>query len=504
MKKKLYFLVFLCILFSFSYLNNLSAQGFNSITSPDGTNIIAVGNSGKYYRSGNGGVSYSSYTLAGIPNLNSAASSGNDVWIAGQNGNVIKTLKTPSPVNSYNVGSAVTLNSVTFINSSVGFVCGDGGSVYKTINGGVNWTVSNTGIAGVKLNSISFRDANNGTVVGSSGYIYVTVNGGLGWSLQTSGTTRNLLKVKYFNDSLAAVGEYGTLLLNTGSGWTGVITRTASDMNGVSGTNMNNIHVSGGGGFIRNNKNGNSKFYNFEINPMLANLTDIFFYDANKGWAVSSLNKVIIYTSDGGASWNMPTGATVSYSWISKTPAGSGIGNNLCMHPYDRNSMFVVYGKIVYVSRDKGETWASTATISIGSRAHSFYVSPVDTNLWMAAMENTTDCIVRSTDHGATWTSIISADFSTYGQPLEMDQNNPSTFYFAPSNDNATKGLYKSINNGASFSLISLYNNANINQPCDIIIMWDSSNVIYLGDDGADIWKSSNTGSTWTLVKPGE
>ncbi|MEO8666483.1 MAG: hypothetical protein ABI462_13410, partial [Ignavibacteria bacterium] len=122
---------------------------------------------------------------------------------------------------------------------------------------------------------------------------------------------------------------------------------------------------------------------------------------------------------------------------------------------------------------------------------------------WMAAMENSIDCIVRSTNHGSTWTSIIAADFSTYGQPLEMDQNNPSTFYFAPSNDGATKGLYKSTNNGASFSLISLYNQANINQPCDIIIMWDSSNVIYLGDDGADIWKSTNTGSTWTLVKSG-
>ena len=117
MKNYLLSLVSLCILISFSYQNNLSAQGFNSITTPDGVNIVAVGNAGKYYRSGNGGVTYSSYTAIGVPNLNSVTSVGNDVWIAGQNGNVLKTLKTTSPVTTYNVGSSNTLNSIFFINS---------------------------------------------------------------------------------------------------------------------------------------------------------------------------------------------------------------------------------------------------------------------------------------------------------------------------------------------------------------------------------------------------
>ena len=31
-----------------------------------------------------------------------------------------------------------------------------------------------------------------------------------------------------------------------------------------------------GGGFIRNNKNNSPKFLNFESNPMMANLVDIF------------------------------------------------------------------------------------------------------------------------------------------------------------------------------------------------------------------------------------
>ncbi|WP_257201874.1 hypothetical protein [Bradyrhizobium sp. WBOS04] len=118
---------------------------------------------------------------------------------------------------------------------------------------------------------------------------------------------------------------------------------------------------------------------------MLANLVDIFYYNSNLGFAVSSLNDAIIKTSNAGQSWELPSGTTVAMNWISKSPSGSGIGNNLCMHPKDRNSAFVVYGNRVYVSRDRSETWTQIATVGVGSRAHSFYVSPVDTNVWLAA-----------------------------------------------------------------------------------------------------------------------
>jgi photosystem II stability/assembly factor-like uncharacterized protein len=480
---------------------NIQAQGFNSITTPDGVNLVAVGNAGKVYRSASGGTTYSSSSVSGSPELKSVTSFGNDVWMCGQNGNVIKTLKTTSPFTAYNTGTSNTLNSVTFINSNTGYVCGDGGVIYKTVNGGVNWSSSNTGIAAVNLRSIAFADSDNGTVVGDNGTIYVTFDAGASWSAQTSGTANNLLKVKYFGSNLYATGEYGTILSGSGGVWTSIVTRTKSDIRGLTGTSVSDVHVCGGGGFIRNNKSGSSNFFNFEKNPMLANLTDIFYYDANKGWAVSPLNRVIIYTTDGGVNWQMPAGSTVAYNWVAKTPNGSGIGNNLQRHPHNREAMFVVYGNKVYRSADRGDNWTQIGTIGIGSRAHSFYVSPVDTNIWMAAMENTPDCIVRSTNYGATWTNILARDFSTYGQPMEMDQNNPSVFYFAPSNSSG-EGVYKSTNNGASFSLVAPYNNSGIGQPCDLIIRWDHPNEIYMGDDGADIWKSTDAAATWALVKP--
>ena len=225
----------LTVIILFALTESLSAQGFNSVTTPDGINIAAVGNSGKFYRSANGGVTYVSTTVSGSPNLYSVTSFGNDVWMTGDNGNIIKTLKTASSNTVYNAGDAGTFNSIFFVNASTGFVCGPAGRVYKSVNGGVNWTLSNTGISAGNgtLNSICFADENNGTIVANSGDIFVTNNGGNFWSLETSPTSKNLLKVRYFGTDRVAAGEYGTLIFNTGSGWSNIVTRTSSDIKGV-------------------------------------------------------------------------------------------------------------------------------------------------------------------------------------------------------------------------------------------------------------------------------
>ncbi len=496
--KKCFFLILPGILCISLFTTNLFSQGLNSITTPDGVYLLAAGNAGKIYRSTDGGSSWGVYTH-NSDNFNSIASYGNDVWIAGSSGTVYKTTKTLSHISSFYTGVNFKISGITFVDSDLGFLCGAGGRVYKTLDGGGTWQIASNGIGTEDINGISFLNSNSGIVVGNGGKVYLTADGGKNWDEQSVPVSRNLLKAKYFSDGIVVVGEYGVILTKQGiAAWESVVTRTVSDIRGVSGTSFNDAHVCGGGGFIRNNKTGSSNFFNFEINPMMANLVDICYVSSSTGYAVSSLNYAVIKTTNGGANWNLTGGATISYNWVQKIAPSSGIGNNLCMHPFDRNTAYVVYGNKVYVSRDRGDSWTQIATVSIGTRAHSFYVSPVDTNVWLAAMESTPDRVVRSTDYGATWTSIVSLNFSTYGQPLEMDQNQPGVFYYAP--DGTTTGFFKSTDNGASFFSVS--NSNPFTSPCDIIVMWDSSDVIYVGDDGADIFKSTNNGKNWSVVKP--
>lgn len=475
------------------------SQGLNSISAFNSQNILAAGNSGKILRTSTGGNGWSSHVVNNTVNYKSVFAAGNYYFLSANNGKIYKTPVGVLSFTELNTGVATSLSSVAFIDSLTGFACGVNGVVIKTTNGGVNWASSNNGIGSASLNSISFKDFNNGIAAGDSGKVYLTTNGGLNWVLQTSLTNRNLLQAKYFSKGIVIVGEYGVIIKkDSTSSFYSVNSKTNSDIRGVSGTYDVN-HVCGGGGFIRNNKNGSKGYLNFEINPMMANLVDIVFTDSLTGFAISSLNDAVIRTTNGGDSWSLPAGTTVNISWVSKLTASSGIGNNLCQHPFDRNAMFVMYGNTVYVSRNRGETWSSIATTSLGTRAHSFYVSPLDTNVWVAAIESSPDKVIKSTNYGLNWTTSISFNFSNYGQPLEMDQNNPSVFYFAPDGG----GFYRSLDTGRTFTEIS--GNYPFRSPCDLMVMYDSSNVVFVADGVtgsgvAKIFKSVNGGVNWTDV----
>ncbi len=171
------------------------------------------------------------------------------------------------------------------------------------------------------------------------------------------------------------------------------------------------------------------------------------------------------------------------------------------LHPTDRNTVFIAFGNQVYRSRSKGDSWSSIGNpIPSGSTPHSFFVSPLRYKYLAGCnRKSSPDRVYRTTNYGTSWTQVIAMNFSSYGQPLEMDQNNPHVFYFAPDNG----GFYKSTDDGATFSEIS--GNYPFRSPCDLLVMWDSSNVIFLADGitgsgQATLFKSVNGGVNWTLV----
>ena len=492
---------FILALFSVLFIlgaKNTFAQGFNSVTSPDGIYVIAVGDGGLLFRSSDGGNTFAQLTF-GSDDYKAVTSYGDNVWFCGANGKVFSSSKVVTSVTPTSAGSS-TLMGIDFIDNNVGFSCGVGGAVYKTTDGGTTWNPSNTGIPVVDLNAISFKDASNGVVVGKNSVVYTTTNGGSSWSVSAVSTSGDLLAVEYYSDGYVITGVNGTIILKpTASAYQYVISNTDSDIRGISGTSINNTKVVGGGGFIRGN-NGSPGFLKFEPNPMLANLVDIHYANADMGFAVSSLNKAIIRTTNGGVSWEFAQGVNVSYSWQSRSgPTGNFLGMNLTRHPFNRHSFFVVFSNRVYVSRDDGETWSQTATISpSGGTPHTFLISEADTNVWLNARTGSPDMVVRSTDHGATWNTVISMNFTSYGEPLEHDQSDGNVWYFAPDNG----GYYKSTNNGANFSLISSYP---FRSPCDLLVDWVDPNVQFVADGVtgsgvADIFRSTNGGVNWTKV----
>ncbi len=506
MKNKYQFIfpLSLVVICSFIFSLNLYSQGLQSITSPDGNFVVAAGDAGKIIYSSNGGSRWfvSSSTVS---NFKSVSSFGNRIWFAGSSGNIFTSLVSPLDLVPYNSGNSGQMNGVFFVNSSTGYSCSADGKIYKSVNGGINWAQQFS--TSQSLNSISFADDANGVCVGNLGIVLETSNGGTSWQTITSGTSKNLLKTKYFIGGYVVVGEYGTSLSKS-STLTTINSKIITDIRGVSGTSINDVHVCGGGGFIRNNKNGSAGFTNFEINPELQNLVDIFYFNTNNGWAVSSLNDCVIRTTNGGTSWNNTGTVSVTSVWENKLGPFAGLshGNGLCKHPYNPNSYFVGFENNIYVSRNKGDNWSLISTYppsiqfpTSGTFSNNFWVSRADTNVWLSAIQSIPyDKILRTSNYGANWEivkdSIIIGEFAN---PLEEDIKTPGTFYFA--NDNG--GFYKSSNNGASFIQVSAQP---FNVPCDVLAMADT-NIIFIANanyvDSTSILKSTNGGVNWTISK---
>ncbi len=104
--------------------------------------------------------------------------------------------------------------------TAVTFAVGDNGTIIKSLDQGLTWSVMNSGVSG-KLNSVDFigSDIDNAIAVGNSGVILTTTNGGINWINVSTGITKNLNSVYAQNSfTVFIAGDDGTILRSSNSG----------------------------------------------------------------------------------------------------------------------------------------------------------------------------------------------------------------------------------------------------------------------------------------------
>ncbi|MCH7972612.1 MAG: protein kinase [Bacteroidetes bacterium] len=113
------------------------------------------------------------------------------------------------------------LNSVTFVNSTLGFSCGNNGVILKTTDSGNTWSISDSSITNI-LYKINFSDNFNGIAVGEKGTILLTNNGGQSWEKITTRTFSSLFDFQFIKGTLIviAVGANGTIIRSEDGGYT--------------------------------------------------------------------------------------------------------------------------------------------------------------------------------------------------------------------------------------------------------------------------------------------
>lgn len=483
------------------------AQGFHSVHSPNGVVVWAVGTNGTIYRSFDGGATWGNFS-DGSTTFRSVFTLAQYVWLVGDNGTYRRSVNGGGSWSSGTLAGGVRLNAVAFASPSVGWIAGHNGTLLGTTDGGVTWTEQVSGTA-QNLNAIAAVDAQNAYVAGAAGTLLKTTDGGASWASAAGvGWTRDIFSVSARGSHVYAVGalEFSVRSTNGGGSWSALNFKTdsRSDVHGVFAHTPDSVRFIGGGGAIRVSTDGGSTF-TWGLHGMHAQLSSIYFYDALRGWASSPMNYAVLSTTDGGLTWSLPSGTTVTRQWVQKFSAGS-IGNTFMIDPFDRDKIWVIMGNSVYLSTNRGETWVLQAGKSAGGGScHSFYISPKNPNLWVVAATGTTDAVRRSTNAGVSWTTSIAANFTSYGMPLEMDSDRPDTLYFAPDGSGGTTPnarFYCSKDFGLTWDTVTI---TRFRSPCDILLVPDNPAIIYVADGvtgtaPGKMWRSPDAGRSWDSI----
>lgn len=156
-------------------------------------------------------------------NLNKIEIINGVAFCGGNNGVLLKSTDEGESWSAISTAATGNINSILFLNSSVGFFATSNGLIFKTTNGGSSWTSSNlqNGLGGI--NGIDFKNETIGIAVGDNGNIFRTTDAGASWSNLGSISVYVINDVSFINDTLAvAVGPLGSSLYSTDSGenWT--------------------------------------------------------------------------------------------------------------------------------------------------------------------------------------------------------------------------------------------------------------------------------------------
>ncbi len=233
-----------------------------------------------------------------------------------------KYVETVPTVSLTQMSSPVStdLNSVNFISSTLGFISGINGKVYKTSDGGNSWTNISLTSTTINVRKVLFLNSQNGFLA-TGGGIYITTNGGTTWTNQLSNSV---------NDIQFVTNNIGYAIGTGGSSYNAHVYKTWDA--GLTWTNYSGSYL-------------------------YSNLNAVSFINKDTGYIAGDETHVF-ETVDGGNTWTASGGAVmwgakaysgkVSDIYCTGYRTGYLTGNTGCLNSFDPSASTPLINKYEY------------------------------------------------------------------------------------------------------------------------------------------------------------
>ncbi len=321
----------------------------------DDTNLngLACGGTSTVLRTTDGGNSWNPISgfPTGITFYSVRFGANNVAYLSGSSGYFYKTTDGGATWNLLGYRFTTSrIRDVSFADNLNGYVVGTG-FVARSSDGGFTWTQQVSPYTG-DINEVVAPSLNHAIAGCDAGNVLFTTDGGNNWNLVATGiagTNSDILAIDFINDNLGIVAAYnGTVAKSTNGGASWSIISTITGYNPWDMDMVDSLYawvVGTGERISRTTDGGLTWTQQLAIGGL--GTYGVSFIDKNRGIAGGTGGNTY-FTTNGGDSWNSsstPPGNTVWGIHFVESPVLGSLGMTACASGY------------VYTSTDGGDNW---------------------------------------------------------------------------------------------------------------------------------------------------
>lgn len=457
-------------------------NSFNTVNIIDESNII-LSSPNNIVKSNDGGTTWESLNILNVTVNKTFFTSSLTGHAVCNGGTILKTVD--GGLNWYTTQSTNTIPSdfftIYFINETTGFASQEHDDIYKTIDGGETW-MELSGFSSAVYN-FYFLDENSGFCVGEHGATFKTTDGGITWNpilFQNGYYDNTSMYGIYFTDNNIgyATGARGRIIKTSdgGNSWSHH-SPTYNDFMQLQFIDSNIGYAQSGNDFYKTTDNGNTWFLvGSLILESYDSNSDFTFVDQNLGYATTggSHGGKVIKTINGGV------------TWIALNNGSSILNEGITSIYFKDEHTGIISGGFnnpkVLKTIDGGNNWTQVFNQKFGK------IQFINDSVGFGnRVGHYNGAIYKTTDGGNTWDIIIELEGEEINDYHFLDENYG---YFV-----GDQGLiFKTIDGGTNLEELEIpyewYTKVN----------FFTKNVGYVADEDGRLYRTMNGGLKWELL----